>query len=76
MLSQLSHYNEKQTLINLQSDTRDVSILLSEKYFQIHIWYKFSKTNIVRFSKISSKNTELNFEVTHSLSLSIQPEVT
>lgn len=76
MLSQLSHYNEKQTLINLQSDTRDVSILLSEKYFQIHIWYKFSKTNIVRFSKISYKNTELNFEVTHSLSLSIQPEVT
>lgn len=66
--SQLSHYNEKQMLINLQSDTQDVSILLSEKYFQIHIWYKFNKTNIVRFSKISYKNTELNFEVTQFIS--------
>lgn len=42
----------------IYSDTQDVSILLSEKYFQIHIWYKFNNTNIVRFLKFSYKNTE------------------
>lgn len=33
----------------IYSDIQDVSILLSAKYFQIHIWYKFNNTNIVRF---------------------------
>lgn len=47
--SQPSHDNVKQTVINLLSDTQDVSVPLSEKYVQIHIWYKLNNINIVRF---------------------------
>lgn len=49
----------------IYSETQDVSILISEKYFQIHIWYKFNNTNIVKFKKkkksTSYKNTEFHF---------------
>lgn len=75
--SQPSHDNVKQTVINLLSDTQDVSVLLSEKYIQTHIWYKLNNINIVRFFfLISYKNTEFNFQVTHSLFLSVQFGVT